>query len=48
MWTKVETDQLVIVNQVDHSVLIVQDARNRIRRITLRSDALIPVVIGVG
>ena len=45
---EIETDLGVVVDEVDDLVLAVQDARDGVRRITFRTDALVPVVVRVG
>jgi hypothetical protein len=45
--TEVKTDLLVVVQDANNPAFIVQDAGGGVRGITFRSDALVPVVIGV-
>ncbi len=46
--SEIEADAGIVVNDLDDVSLVVEDAGGRVGRITLRRDALVPVVVGVG
>src|ERR1700739_1060744 len=45
--TEIETDSFVVIDQLDDAIFRIKNARGGIGRITLRRDALVPVVIWI-
>src|SRR5258708_1601989 len=46
-WTKVEADVLVVIGDLFDPAPRVQNSRGGVGRVTLRSDALVPIVVGI-
>jgi hypothetical protein len=46
--SKIEADLGIVVDDIDNSLIVIQNPRGRIWRVALRGDAPIPVVIGIG